>query len=239
MPRGSVFAAAVVAVLVSGLVFGTGPLEAQESSGTSASPDRAILDRVAVRFYAPETGGASRPRFITERVLSFEARLLAMSEQGFAAATPPEERHLRQAIERHVAEELLSSLGIEGGKQTADFSRLADDARAELEERIGGEKLLREAALAERIDPEEVQAIFLRHARAEYYLDHNVTPLLYPDDEQLHEVFRTAAHPFRNRHFEDVRKELARWLVAERLKAAESTFLQTARTRVKIVIVGH
>jgi hypothetical protein len=236
MPRSSgVFAAAVGAVVL----VSTGSLGAQESGGAPASADRAILDRVAVRFYAPETGGSSRPRFITERTLSFEARLLAMSEQGFGAQAPPEERYLRQAIERHVAEELLSSLGIEGGKETRDLSRLADDARAELEERIGGAGPLREAALAERIDPEEVQALFLRRARAAYYLDRNVTPLLYPDDEQLHEVFRTAAHPFRNRRFEEVRKELSRWLVAERLTAAASTFLQTARTRVKIVVVGR
>jgi hypothetical protein len=230
MPRGrGAFAAAASAILIAT----AGPLAAQESGS------RAILDRVAVRFYAPETGGTSRPRFITERTLSFEARLLAMGEQGSSAQTPPEERHLRQAIERHVAEELLSSLGTLGGKETPDLSRLADDARAELEERIGGEGPLREAAVAERIDPEEVQTLFLRRARAAYYLDHNVTPLLYPEEEQLHEVFRTAAHPFRNKRFEDVKKPLARWLVAERLKAAESAFLQTARTRVKIVIVGR
>jgi hypothetical protein len=229
MPRGhGAFAAAVSAILVSS----ASPLGAQESA-------RAIVDRVAVRFYAPETGGTSRPRFITERSLSFEARLLAMSEQGTGAQTPPEERHLRQAIDRHVAEELLSSLGTRGGKEAPDLSRLAGDARAELEERIGGPGPLGEAALAERIDPEEVQYIFLRQARAAYYLDHNVTPLLYPDEEQLHEVFRTAAHPFRNKPFEDVRKPFTRWLVAERLKAAESAFLQTARTRVKIVIVGR
>ncbi len=236
MPDGPCALAAAVGAI---FLISAGSLGAQESGGPSGSLDRAVLDRVAVRFYAPETGGTSRPRFITERTLSFEARLLAMSEQGKGAQTAPEERHLREAVERHVAEELLSSLGIEGGKETRDLSRLADDARAELEERIGGAAPLRDAALAERIDPEEVQALFLRRARAAYYLDHNVTPILHPDDEQLHEVFRTAAHPFRGRRFEDARNELARWLVAERLKAAETTFLQTARTRVKIVIVGH
>ncbi len=227
------------AILGTVLLCSTGTSGAEEPEGRAASADRAVLDRVAVRFYAPETGGTSHPHFITERVLSFEARLLAMSEQGATAQAAPEERYLREAVERHVAEELLASLGIEGGKEAPDLSRLADDARSETEARIGGEGPLREAASVERIDPEEVQAIFLRHARAAFYLDHHVTPLLYPDDEQLREVFRTAAHPFRNRRFEDARKDLARWLVAERLKAAESTFLQTMRTRVKIVIVGR
>jgi hypothetical protein len=206
---------------------------------SEASADGAVLDRVAVRFYAPEAGGTQRPRFITERTLSFEARLLAMSEQGASVEAPPQERHLHIALERHVAEELLSFLGIEGGKDPPDLRRLADEARSELERRVGGEGSLRRAAEIDHIDPEEVQSYFLRHARAEYYLDRNVTPLLDPPDEQLREVFRSSAHPFRDKKFEDARKEFALWFVAERVKAAESTFLQTARTRVKIVIVGH
>src|ERR1700735_1356275 len=77
MPRGRGALAAVVSAI---LVATAGPLAAQESGGPAApgSVDRAVLDRVAVRFYAPETGGTSRPRFITERTLSFEARLVAM-----------------------------------------------------------------------------------------------------------------------------------------------------------------
>ena len=50
-------------------------------------------DRVAVRYFTPETGGSARPRFITERMLAFEASLEAMNE-----AVPEdayEERHLR------------------------------------------------------------------------------------------------------------------------------------------------
>jgi len=208
-------------------------------ASTMAAADGAVLDRVAVRFYAPEAGGTMRPRFITERTLSFEARLVAMSEQGATADAPPQERHLRIALERHVSEELLSFLGIEGGKDPPDLAHLAEEARAELERRVGGDGPLRAAAEVEHIDPEEVQSFFLRHARAEFYLDKNVMPLLSPSDEQLLEVFRTSAHPFRDKKFEDARKDFALWFTAERVKAAESTFLQTARTRVKIVIVGH
>ena len=79
----------------------------------------------------------------------------------------------------------------------------------------------------------------LRQARAIYYLDRHVTPLLLPSEEQLRDVFHSSAHPFRDKKFEDVRKDFVRWFVAERAKAIESTFLQTARSRVKIVIVGH
>jgi hypothetical protein len=207
--------------------------------GANAMAEGAVLDRVAVRFYAPETGGTQRPRFITERTLSFEARLVAMSEQGASPEAAPQERHLRVALERHVTEELLSFLGIEGGKDPPDLARLALEARAELERRVGGEGPLRLAAEIEHIDPEEVQAFFLRHARAAYYLDRSVAPLLAPPDEQLREAFRTSAHPFRDRKFDDARRDFALWFVAERVKTAESTFLQTARTRVKIVVVGH
>jgi hypothetical protein len=223
--------AAALAALATGLACALG------SPGASA--DGAVLDRVAVRFYAPEAGGTQRPRFITERTLSFEARLVAMSEQGASPEAQPQDRHLHIAMERHVAEELLSFLGIEGGKDPPDLARLADESRAELERRVGGEGPLRQAAEIEHIDPEEVQSFFLRHARAEYYLDRSVTPLLNPAEEQLREVFRSSAHPFRDKKFDDVHREFALWFVAERVKAAESTFLQTARTRVKIVIVGH
>jgi hypothetical protein len=219
---------------------------ASAPSWVSASPspsavpnDRAVLDRVAARFYAPETGGSARPRFITERTLSFEARLIAMSEQGSSVETPPQERHLRLALDRHVTEELLSSLGIEGAKDTFDLSGLADESRSEFERRIGGAAPLARAAAIEQIEPEEVEAFFLRHARAVYYLDRHVTPLLAPSEEQLRDVFHTSAHPFRDQNFEDVRKNFVRWFVAERVKAVESTFLQTARSRVKIVVVGH
>ena len=198
-----------------------------------------MIDRIAVRFYSPETGGAARPRFVTDRTLSFEARLLAMSEQGASAETPPQERHLHLALDRHVVEELLSSLGIEGAKDSFDLAPMADEARAELERRIGGRGPLERAAAIEQIDPEEVEALFLRHARALYYLDRHVAPLLSPPEEQLRDVFRSSAHPFRDRKFDEVKKEFTRWFVAERVKAAEATFLQTARARIKIVIVGH
>jgi hypothetical protein len=214
-------------------------VEEAASTSNSEPPQRAVLDRIAVRFYSPETGGAARPRFLTERTLSFEARVLAMSEQGATAETPPQERHLRLALDRHVAEELLASLGIEGAKDTFDLAPLADEARAELERRIGGRGPLERAAAIEQLDLDEVEAFFLRQARAIRYLDRHVAPLLSPAEEQLRDVFRSSAHPFRDRRFEEVKKDFVRWFIAERVKAAETTFLQTARARIKIVIVGH
>jgi hypothetical protein len=230
--------ASVVALVLVALSVRAAPQDSPVEA-TNTNGERTVLDRVAVRFYSPETGGSARPRFITERILSFEARLIAMSEQGASAEIVPQERHLRLAMERHVTEELLSSLGIEGTKDTFGRDALADEARLELENRIGGSAPLARAAAIEQVEPEEVQGIFLRHARAVYYLDRHVTPLLAPSDDQLRDAFRSAAHPYRNKKFEDVRKDFARWFVAERVKAVESTFLQTARARVKIIVIGH
>jgi hypothetical protein len=240
-PRRGIAAWAVPALALMAALCTSREAGAAPSSVPGGDPgldSRAVLDRVAVRFYASETGGSARPKFITERMLSFEARLLAMSDQGASAETPPQDRHLHLALERHVTEELLSSLAIEGARDTFDVTELADEARAEMVRRIGGDALERAASI-EQIDPEEVEGFFLRHARAVYYLDRHVTPVLSPAEEQLRDVFRSSGHPFRDKKFEDVRKEFARWFIAERVKAAESTFLQTARSRVKIVIVGR
>src|SRR6187401_3056269 len=81
----------------------------------AASAQPKALDRAVVRFYAPETGGVERPRFIYERRLAFEARIEALADQGRASfdAQPYRERHIGAALERHVSEVLLASLRIE------------------------------------------------------------------------------------------------------------------------------
>ena len=106
-----------------------------------------------------------------------------------------------------------------------------------MEQRAHGAAALRAAADEEGLLADEVDGIFLRRGRAAAYIDRAMTRFLHPADEQLHDVYRTNPHPFRNRSFDDIRVELARWFVFERLKALESTFLQTARSRVTIVVV--
>src|SRR6266542_2344544 len=69
------------------------------------------IDRAVVRFDAPETGGIARPQFIFERELAFEARLEALGDPDFGQSGGGYlDRHVRAALERHVAEELLSQL---------------------------------------------------------------------------------------------------------------------------------
>ncbi len=78
-----------------------------------------------------------------------------------------------------------------------------------------------------------------RIVRAEAYVDVALQPILSPTEEDVREVFRTDAHPFKGSRLDDpaVRERLVRWLVFERLRQAESSFLQAARSRLKIVNV--
>jgi hypothetical protein len=230
-------------------LLGTGIARADAPAPPSAPPvphvAGAVVDRVVVRFYALETGSSLRPRFVTERVLAFEARLEAEAEGkadgggalGVAGEGSYPERYVRAALEHHIAEELLASLQIQSGVEPAELPALAKAARVAIVERIGGEDALRAAADTEGIDAAEIDAILRRNARAAYYLDHEVSPILHPSEEQLREVFRTSAHPFKGKKYETVHDDLERWFVAERLRVAEASYLQTSRNRVKIVMV--
>ena len=209
-------------------------------SDARANVDRAIVDRVAVRFYSPETGGTAHTRFVTERLLSFEARLDALGEAAVAGAQRErafDERNVKNALDRHIVEELLSTLDASSAKSVAEEQVLAREARADLEERAGGAGPIGIAAEDEGLGADEVEAVFVRRARAAAYVDRAVTRFLHPDDEVLREVYRTSQHPFRQRSYEDARLFLTRWFVFERLKVLESSFLQTARARLTVVVI--
>jgi hypothetical protein len=196
----------------------------------------ATIDRVAVRYYAPETGGSSRPRFLSERTLAFEARVEALAEQA-APGSVYEDRFVRAALDRHVAEDMLSALAVQSGLAQDYVPSLADEVRTGLAERVGGKDALAAAMRQEGIDDAELDALVRRRVRAAWYVDRAITAILHPTEEQLREVFRTGGHPFRNRPFDDVRAGLERWFVEERLRAAETTFLQEARARVRVIVV--
>ena len=238
---------AMASVVLGGLAALAQAAQAQDTRDTTAKveaapeakPDttkRALVDRIAVRFYSPETGGSARPRFITERMLGLEARFEALSD-GSPASAAYQERYVRAAMERHVAEEILAALMVEQGTEPPNLPRLVDDWRLGLEHRLGGPVALRDALTAEGIEDAELETFFRRRVRAAYYVDRAVAPILHPSDEQLREVYRTVAHPFKALKFDDARTPLLRWIVAERLRVAETEFLQAARTRVKIIVV--
>lgn len=203
------------------------------------------VDRTVVRFFAPETGGAEQPRFVTERVLAFQARLDAMAERPDGLGDNYDERNVRIALDHDIAEELLAALAqklIRGSPLSrrpsdADLARLTDDLAAGFYDRLGGADRVHRAAALEELDASDESELLDRQALAAFYIDRAVTPILDTNEEQLREVFRTAAHPYRGGSFADVRDALRRWFVMERLRAAENAFMQSARARLTIVVI--
>lgn len=195
------------------------------------------LDRVAVRFYAPETGGVERPRFITARRLAFEARIEALADQGRTDDAPYRDRHLSAALERHVSEVLLASLRIDPEPSAAAIARQVELARKLMADRVGGEEALASAQRAEGVSSAELSSILRRQARASLYLDRMVAPMLRPSDAELEAIQRSAPAALQNEPFSRVRPLLLRWYVSKRLSSAMSSFFQEARSRVTITLL--
>jgi len=207
-------------------------------AGAVASAASLNIDRAVVRFDAPETGGALRPQFVFERELAFEARLEALADADREEGSPPYlDRHVRAALERHVAEELLSHLAMDPEPRPDEIAQRGESARAVLEQRVGGAEELTRAAQAEGIDATEIDVLVRREARASLYLDRMVAPMLEPSEAELREIHHATTNPFRAQRFEDVTLALRKWYVGERLEAALGAFYQNARGRVHIVLI--
>jgi hypothetical protein len=198
------------------------------------------IDRAMIRFESNELGGSSRPRFIFERVLVFEARLEALFEEQRGIPRHPNgyhERDIRSALERHVTEEILVNLPIYPALSTDEVRRRFIATLVSLQQGVGGRKNLLDAAYAEGLEMEEVNAFIERRARASLYLDRMVAPMLNPSDATLREVLRTESTPFRDHRFEDVAQDLRQWYVADRLRTALAAFFRSARARIRIVVL--
>jgi hypothetical protein len=207
------------------------------SSAAHAQPKPVFVtaDRVAVRYSSPDTGGASRPRFLTGRTLAFEARLVSLAEEGSLAY---QDRHVRTALDLHIGRDMLAALPLDKEPDAPTLARVAATLRQALLDRIGGAEALARAAHADGISDAEIEAFFRRDARAALYVEKAINPVLYPSENQLRDVFRTTANPYRDKNFDDVREGLSRWLVSEKVRSSESSFLQTARSRVVLIYVA-
>jgi hypothetical protein len=198
-----------------------------------------VPDRTAVRFASPETGGIDRPRYISERELAFFTRVEAMIEQVPLAPGEYPERYVRAATDRLVARAMLASLMVQRGTEPPDLPKLAAAARLELEDRVGGADKLEAALHQEDIEEAELQAFLFDEVRAAFYIDRGITPIFSVTEDQLREAYRSALHPFRSMKFDDARVRLKRWVVAERERAAELEFLQSARGRIRVIPVNE
>lgn len=204
--------------------------------GAPASAETAA-DRTAVRFVTAETGGNAKPRFITERELAFFTRLEALMENVTLGANEYPDRYVRSATDRLVARAMLSNLLLQRGTEPPDLPKLANDMRAELADRIGGDKVLTSLLEKEKIDEPELLVFLKEQVRANWYIDTSVTPIIAVTDDSLRETYRSALHPFKNAPYDEVKPRLKRWLVAERARVSELEFLQGTRARIKVTVV--
>ena len=210
------------------------------------------VDRVIYLFDSPETGGVGSPRPVFERELAFEARIEAattneplLDPRGFYAA-----RHVRAALDRHIATDLLAHLPIEEDRTQRLAPHLcdtlsrppdADDldnrvrlARAVLAQRMRGSANLRAALDAEGLNEVELLRLLRREAQAARYLDLMVTPMLAPSDSELRDRLKSSGNPSQGRPFEQARCDLRRWVIGQRLATALGSFLHSSRPRIHL-----
>jgi hypothetical protein len=202
----------------------------------AATAETVVVDRTVVRFVAPETGGVRAPRFIHERELAFEARLEALADPERDAAGPYQPRHVRAALERHIAETLLASSRIDPPPSEVELARVSLAAQAMLAERAGGDEALQAAADAEQVGPAMVQRIAARQARASLYVDRMIAPMLQPTEAELRAAHRQSR--YRSLPYEEARPALRRWVVGQRLAAAVVAHYQEARARLAVTVLG-
>ncbi len=198
------------------------------------------VDRVVVRFSAPEIGGVDRPRYVYERVLAFEARVEALADVTFepSAELPYRDVHVRSALERHIAETIMESLEVSPPPSAADMEKRVMATRLAFAVRAGGAQALDAAARAEGLSPREVLRIVQRQARASIYLDRMVAPMLEPSDAQLQVLHQSGRTEFSKRPYQEIARDLRRWYVARRLREAVIAYYESARSRVVLSVVS-
>lgn len=210
------------------------PLESAPRKDAPRGPIE--LDRAVVRWSSPETGGTARPQFIFERELAFEARVEALSSPD-PEPRAYNDRHVRAALDRHIAETLLSNLPIVPAPSPKEIADRAETARGIVEQRVGGRARLIAAAAAEGIGTDELDALLRRQARASLYLDRMVAPMLEPSEPELRAILRTQLTPFKDLPYEQVGAALRRWYIGQRLGQALESYYQAARSRVTVVLI--
>lgn len=199
-----------------------------------------LADRVVVRWFSPDTGGVGKPQFVFARELAFEARIEGLIDPE-PDGTPYRDRHVRAALDRHIAETLLASLAIVPEPKPEEIAARAEAARAVLEQRVGGRDRLLAAAAAEGMGSDELDALLRRQAKASLYLDRMVAPMLEPSELELRALHGSGTTPFTSTPFDKLDKDalarLKRLYVGVRLAQALDAYYQNARSRVHIVTI--
>jgi hypothetical protein len=198
-------------------------------------PAPVVLDRVVVRWHSPETGGPLLPQFVFERELAFEARLESLADPD-PEPGPYHDRHVRAALDRHIAETILATLPVVPPIDPRVIARRAETARGIVEAQVHGRPALLAAAVAEGLGSDELDAFLRRKARASLYLEKMIAPMLEPSDADLLTLWRSGATPFKDQPFDQIKTPLSRWYVGQRLAHETEAFFQNARARVTLSI---
>ncbi len=192
-----------------------------------------LVDRVIARWTSSERGLTAEPHAVYARELAFEARLEAIAS-GEPPDVPLSERHIRAALNRHIAESLLALLPIDPKPTPEVIAARATAAATVLDARVGGADKVAAAAVKEGISSDEIAALLRRSARASLYLDRMVAPQLEPTRTELLELHASGTTPYSQEPFDKVESELRRWALAQRLNDALDTFYQRSRSRVVV-----
>ena len=201
------------------------------------------IDRVAVRWYSRDVGGVRKPQFIFARELAFAARIEALTDP-IVLPTAYTDKHVRSAIERHITETVLASLPVEPKPTPKQVATYAEAARGHMLLLIGdgnaatGANKLDEARRAEGITNEELDRLLRRRARASWYLDKTIAPMLKASELDLRDVHRRGETPFTDQPFEDVEEQLRRWYTSTRLATALDRYFRNARTRIEMFVIA-
>jgi hypothetical protein len=229
------FALSAIALAFAAATASAGPKAPGPPRPDAQQPGPRLVDRVVVRWHAPETGGIAKPQFVFERELAFEAELEALADPDPETASY-RERHVRAALDRHIAETLLASLAIVPAPTDKDLVTRAAQARAILDQRVHGREHVEEAAAREGIGADEIDLILARQARASLYLDRMVAPMLEPSEVELRELWKAGSTPFKELRYDDARPLIVRWLTGQRIARAIDAYYQNARSRVVLAI---
>ncbi len=224
------------AVLGSAFVSHASAQVVSRAAGSAVQPH---VDRVVARFTAPELGGVDVPNFVFERELSFQARLEALADPRFSPSVeePYQAIHVRNALERHIAEAILESLQMTPLPTPAEIEQRARAAEASLVKNVGGRAALSLAARSEGLAQREVYRLIQRRARASLYLDRMVAPMLYPSEAELQSLHGTGRTPFSRENYASVAREVRGWYVSRSLRQAVSAYYEGARTRIQLTII--
>lgn len=207
-------------------------------SVVTGSSAQTIVDRPVVRFQLSETESSQSAFVIFQRELAFEARLEALTA-GAGPTDPVSDRHIRSALERHVAETLLSTLPVDPLPRPDLIAKRAALARAILETRIGGPARLVDAAKIEGISLDEIDAMFRRTARAAIYIERVIAPNLEPTETELREIHASKTTPFSDQPYVLAREPLRKWVIGQRVDEAVQRFFERTRTRVRMTHWKH